>query len=91
MPWPDLEKIQDAATKIFGEDLGNLLQKTFRDIYDDLTGLRSCEKVTALPTAGADYRGQIFVLDGGAGVADTVKVCIKEAAGTYAWKNVVLS
>ena len=39
IPWPDMDKIQDAATKIFGEDLGNLLVKTFRDIYDDLNNL----------------------------------------------------
>lgn len=91
IPWPDMEKIKDNATKIFGEDLGNLLLKTFRDVYDDLNLLRSNEKVTALPTAGVDYRGQIFILDGGAGVADTVKICIKEEAGTYAWKEITLT
>lgn len=90
IPWPDLEKIQDEATRIFGEDLGNLLLRTFRDVYDDLNMLRSNEKVTALPTAGVDYRGQLFILDGGAGVADVAKICIKDAAGTFSWKTVTL-
>lgn len=41
--------------------------------------------VTALPTAGVEYRGIVITLDGGAGVADISYICQKDASDTYAW------
>jgi len=41
-----------------------------------------------LPTASADYRGRAALVMGGAGVADTIYACLKDAAGAYAWKVV---
>ena len=38
-----------------------------------------------LPTPGVDYRGKIFTVLGGAGVADGAYVCLKKANGTYHW------
>jgi hypothetical protein len=38
-----------------------------------------------LPTASATNRGRMAIIYGGAGVADTVKVCLKQADGSYAW------
>ena len=40
----------------------------------------------ALPTAAAALRGALFVVQGAAGVADTLQVCLKSAADTYSWK-----
>lgn len=42
----------------------------------------------ALPTAGEALRGQKFLLLGGAGVPDTLHVCLKTAADTYTWVRV---
>lgn len=47
------------------------------------------ERVPSLPTAGKAYRRKIVVVEGGAGVADVVYVCLKSAADTYSWKTVV--
>ncbi len=40
----------------------------------------------ALPTAVAERRGALFVVQGAVGVADTLQVCLKSAANTYSWK-----
>lgn len=37
------------------------------------------------PTADAAFRGATFIKQGGAGVADAVRVCLKDAADAYAW------
>lgn len=39
----------------------------------------------ALPTASATYRGEVRMVQGGAGVADRLVVCRKDAADAYAW------
>lgn len=88
--FPDIQQIRDEAAKKFGDDLGNLLVKIFKDIYDDINALQEIEVVTTLPTAQAALRGHVFVKDNGAGVADTVHVCIKNAAGGYEWKQFTL-
>lgn len=40
---------------------------------------------TATPTCDATERGRIWVVEGGAGVTDTVSMCLKAAADTYSW------
>ena len=37
------------------------------------------------PTPDASTRGTIFYVAGGAGVADTLEVCVKSAGDTYSW------
>lgn len=37
------------------------------------------------PTADAASRGMIWYVAGGAGVADTLEVCVKSGADTYSW------
>jgi hypothetical protein len=39
----------------------------------------------SLPTASATNRGRMAIVYGGEGVADTVKVCLRQADGSYAW------
>lgn len=45
-------------------------------------------KVSALPTASADYRGMMIRVEGGAGVADAVYICVKNAADAYEWHQI---
>ncbi|MGI6636752.1 MAG: hypothetical protein ACOX2Z_00110 [Minisyncoccales bacterium] len=50
------------------------------------------EMVDALPSAvTAEERGMVYLLKGAAGAADTLHVCIKNAAGTYELKTVTLT
>lgn len=41
----------------------------------------------ARPAASVNYRGLRALTQGGAGVADTDAVCVKDAADAYAWKD----
>jgi hypothetical protein len=43
------------------------------------------ERAGTLPTAAAAYRGKTVIVAGGAGVADAVWVCIKNAADAFEW------
>lgn len=43
----------------------------------------------APPAASATYQGGLMVVYGGAGVADTLQICLKAAGGTYSWKTIV--
>jgi hypothetical protein len=38
-----------------------------------------------LPTPSATNRGRMAIIYGGEGAADTVKACLKQADGSYAW------
>lgn len=42
----------------------------------------------ALPTAIAELRGCLYVVQGGAGVADVAYICLKGAADTYSWVSI---
>ena len=42
-----------------------------------------------LPTPDASYRGKMIRVEGGAGVADKLYMCMKSAADTYSWVLVV--
>jgi hypothetical protein len=46
---------------------------------------------TALPTAHANLRGVSYLTQGGTGVADTLKMCIKDSSDAYVWKSITLS
>jgi len=41
--------------------------------------------VSSLPTASASYRGMVIRVEGGAGVADKLYICMKSATDTYSW------
>lgn len=41
--------------------------------------------VDTLPTASVDYRSTIAIVEGGAGVADALYRCAKDASDAYAW------
>ena len=40
------------------------------------------------PAAAVAYRGYLIYIKGAAGVADTIKCCMKAAANTYSWVTV---
>jgi len=44
-------------------------------------------KVGDLPACNADSRGGLWVKDGGPAATDTVQVCIRNASGTFVWKE----
>jgi hypothetical protein len=43
--------------------------------------------VSALPTAGPEYRGRMIRVEGGATSADRLYICEKDAGGKYAWRG----
>lgn len=43
------------------------------------------------PAAGPAFHKKISMLDGGAGVAEILQVCAKNADGSYSWKNIPFS
>jgi len=45
--------------------------------------------VSVLPTADIAHRGDIAVLEGAAGVADTIYVCAKKSDNTYTWVKII--
>ena len=47
--------------------------------------------VTEAPTAVVADRGKFIIIDGGAGVADIVKVCVKGTDNAYSYKTVTIS
>ena len=47
--------------------------------------------VTVAPTAVVADRGKLIILDGGTGVADVVKICVKGADNAYSYKTVTIS
>jgi len=44
------------------------------------------EVVEALPTAEAGRRGQVVLVVGGDGDADTLQICLKSDSDTYSWR-----
>lgn len=45
------------------------------------------EVVEALPDATEARRGQVIMVPGDTGVADTLRICLKSAGDTYSWKT----
>ncbi|KKS53467.1 MAG: Carbohydrate-binding family V/XII [Candidatus Magasanikbacteria bacterium GW2011_GWA2_42_32] len=50
-------------------------------------GLR-LNTVTAKPTCASAQRGTFWVVESGAGVKDTVEVCVKNASDSYIWSTI---
>lgn len=41
------------------------------------------------PAASSTYRGRIYRTEGGTGVADVVRICTKDAADAYGWRDLI--
>lgn len=89
--WPDVSKLQDPNALQFANDLGQQLIKSQQGIYTDLRALEFAENVSAVPTASSAIRGKFVLVKGGAGVADILKICVKNAADAYVWKTVTIT
>lgn len=70
------------APSVFGEYLPSGFGP---DLYVRSSSDGNPPKVDALPGASAAYRGRMFRVEGGAGVADVTSVCQKDAADAYNW------
>lgn len=85
---------QLANDDTFDMTLRELIDALMRDRWAGAHALRGdYPKLAVIPadefasyTATVDRRHQIAVVPGGAGVADAVYVCIKNAADAYAWQ-----
>jgi hypothetical protein len=45
--------------------------------------------IAALPSAAEEFRGRLYLVAGGAGTADELYVCVKDAADAYVWVPLV--
>jgi len=43
---------------------------------------------TSLPTAGAEWRGRLFLKLGGSGEEDRMYVCLKDDSDNYEWLDI---
>lgn len=91
LPWPNLDQVPIEEVRQILDDIGRLLIESWRALYLDLQALRFAEPVDALPTAGADYRGRLMTLKGGAGVQDELMFCRKNSGDTYEWVTVTVT
>jgi hypothetical protein len=55
----------------------------------DLSGYVKAAQGAALPIALSTLRGQMYLIQGGAGVVDKVYCCVKLADNTYSWVNML--
>lgn len=53
--------------------------------YEPVQEVQTTKQVDTLPTPNEYYRGKIYVLKGGVGVADTSYICMKNSTDTYEW------
>ncbi len=60
------------------------------DLENFLSGVQ-VSTTASKPAASAANRGRIWIVQGGAGVADTLQVCIKNASDSYVWVTVTAS
>ena len=88
---PKVEEIQDAATKMFGQDLGKLLSEFMRSLLDDLKAVEKVEKRDSLPTADSDQVGKLYLVEGTGSGADILYICIDTGSNGYAYKTVGLT
>jgi len=54
----------------------------------EVNGGMRLNTTTAKPTCDVTQRGTFYVVQGGAGVQDTVEVCAKAADDSYAWRTI---
>jgi len=68
------------------------LQRVGSDFHQSLTGgyqFVHFRDTGTLPSASKNYKGEMGFQAGSSGNADTVKMCMKSAGGSYSWKTVV--
>ena len=78
------------VTQLYSLDINAVAGQAGLHIRDELGGVYKIGAgilwaSVAEPTCAAGIRGTVNYVAGGAGVADTFKVCQKSAADAYAW------
>ena len=74
-----------ASESTSGNSLDIIQRSVSGTRYAMLSGASVPLQGAALPTAASQLRGMQFLVQGGAGVADVLYVCMKSAADTYSW------
>jgi hypothetical protein len=57
----------------------------------DLSSLAVMSVGSSPPAAGEGYRKKLHFIEGGAGEADILKICVKKADDTYDWLTIGLT
>lgn len=79
-----LEKLNDVDIQTTAPVNGDSL--IFKDgIWIPSTPSANLKYSDSLPTASSNYRGKMFIIEGGIGVSDKLYVCKKLANETYDW------
>lgn len=88
-PDPGLPRPQ--KTEVWLQELNVRLYALFTRIIDSVNLLTDgyVLPVTTLPTAEEKSRGRIVYVRGAAGVTDSLRVCLKSAADTYSWREII--
>lgn len=71
-----------------GTELGIRVEGQANYTYVNLKGDSGATTGATLPNASVTYRGLIFTVLGGSGIADKPYICLKEANGNYTWKPI---
>jgi len=71
-----------------GDEGFSILRAGNIDFLDDKFLKIGKDSDGALPAASSTYRGKMIRVEGGAGVADKLYVCMKSASDAYSWAQV---
>jgi len=82
-------KIKSTNTRI--EDAKAIALAASASALATATAAEEVSVVTEAPTAVVVDRGKFITIDGGAGVADIVKICVKGTDDLYSYKTVTIS
>lgn len=79
---------QAASIDLFKVDVnGTMTLNSTSGLTDVLTVGNAIQLTTGTrPTCDASYRGTMWYVAGGAGVADSISICSKSSADAYAWR-----
>ena len=86
---PKLDDLSKEGILRFGDELAKTLWQTLRNIYDDEVSLGKTEIITTLPSAGAKYRGKMFILPT-AGLDELYICAYNTGTAAYAWKKITI-
>ena len=89
-PFPDYSAIKDETVKTFCRDLGEILSKIHRNIFDDINSGQSLDVVDSLPTATIEYRGRLVLLKGSGTGTDKLYLGIDTGSTGYGFKEITL-
>lgn len=84
-PIPSTGFVYGTAVPVAGDRVRCVIDPRGDRYIDDVLGREAVAMVDALPAADASLRGRMLLVLGGAGVADVVYVCRKDATDAFVW------